>query len=99
MRPKDPIVQQELNWIEVSGFKSIAATAKVTLGPIDLIIGPNGSGKSNFIGALSFLQAIKEGRLYDYARTACGADELLHFGAKNTQEIKITLSFCDEVNG
>ncbi len=24
---------------------------------------------------------------------------MLHFGAKNTQEIKITLSFGDEVNG
>ena len=92
-------MQQELNWIEVSGFKSIAATGKVTLGPINLIIGPNGSGKSNFIGAFSFLQALKEGRLYDYVRTAGGADELLHFGAKSTQEIKITLSFCDEVNG
>jgi predicted ATPase len=92
-------VQQELNWIEVSGFKSIATTGKVTLGPINLIIGPNGSGKSNFIGAFSFLQAIKEGRLYDYVRTAGGADELLHFGAKTTQEIKIALSFCDEVNG
>lgn len=92
-------MQQELNWIEVSGFKSIAATGKVTLGPINLIIGPNGSGKSNFIGAFSFLQAIKEGRLYDYVRTAGGADELLHFGAKSTQEIKIALSFGDEVNG
>lgn len=83
----------------MSGFKSIAATGKVTLGPINLIIGPNGSGKSNFIGAFAFLQAIKEGRLYDYVRTAGGADELLHFGAKNTQEIKITLSFGDEANG
>lgn len=92
-------MQQELNWIEVSGFKSIAATGKVTLGPINLIIGPNGSGKSNFIGAFSFLQAIKEGRLYDYVRTAGGADELLHFGAKTAQEIKIALSFGDEVNG
>ncbi len=83
----------------MSGFKSIAATGKVTLGPINLIIGPNGSGKSNFIGAFSFLQAIKEGRLYDYVRTAGGADELLHFGTKGTQEIKIALSFRDELNG
>jgi predicted ATPase len=93
------MTQQELNWISIDGFKSIASTGQVTLRPINLIIGPNGSGKSNFIGAFSFLQAIKEGRLYDYVRTAGGADELLHFGAKNTQEIKITLSFGDEVNG
>ncbi len=36
-------MQQELNWIEVSGFKSIATTGKVTLGLINLIIDPNES--------------------------------------------------------
>lgn len=90
--------QQELNWISVDGFKSIASTGKVELGAINLIIGPNGSGKSNFIGAFAFLQAIKEGRLYEYVRTTGGADNLLHFGSKNTQEIKIEISFRDEVN-
>ncbi len=93
------MTQQELNWISVEGFKSIAATGKVSLRPINLIIGPNGSGKSNFIGVFAFLQAIKEGRLYEYVRTAGGADELLYFGAKQTQEIKIALSFADDVNG
>ncbi len=93
------MTQQELTWISVEGFKSIAATGKVSLRPINLIIGPNGSGKSNFIGVFAFLQAIKEGRLYEYVRTAGGADELLYFGAKQTQEIKIALSFADDVNG
>lgn len=93
------MTQQELNWISVDGFKSIASSGKVELRPINLIIGPNGSGKSNFIGVFSFLQAIKEGRLYEYVRTAGGADELLYFGSKKTQEIKIKLSFCDDVNG
>lgn len=91
-------MQQELNWISVDGFKSIASTGKVTLGPITIVIGPNGSGKSNFIGVFAFLQAIKEGRLYESVRTAGGADALLHFGSKHTQEIKIALSFRDEVN-
>jgi predicted ATPase len=93
------MTQQELNWISAEGFKSIAATGKVSLRPINLIIGPNGSGKSNFIGVFAFLQAIKEGRLYEYVRTAGGADELLYFGSKQTQEIKIALSFADDVNG
>lgn len=90
---------QELNWISVDGFKSLSATGKIFLRPINLIIGPNGSGKSNFIGVFSFLQAIKEGRLYEYVRTSGGAEELLHFGSKETQEIKIQLSFDNDVNG
>ena len=93
------MAQQELNWISIDGFKSIASSGKVELGPINLIIGPNGSGKSNFIGVFAFLQAIKEGRLYEYVRTAGGADELLHFGTKCTPEIQIGLSFRNEVNG
>ena len=92
-------MRQELDWISIEGFKSIATTGKVELRPINLIIGPNGSGKSNLIGIFAFLQAIKEGKLYEYVRTAGGADELLHFGTKNTSEIKIRLSFSDAVNG
>ncbi|MBK7547774.1 MAG: AAA family ATPase [Rhodoferax sp.] len=90
---------QELNWISVDGFKSISSSGKIHLRPINLIIGPNGSGKSNFIGVFSFLQAIKEGRLYEYVRTAGGAEEVLYFGSKETQEIKIRLSFQNDVNG
>lgn len=93
------MAQQELNWISIDGFKSIASTGQVTLRPINLVIGPNGSGKSNFIGVFSFLQAIKEGRLYEFVRTAGGADELLHFGSKVTSTIRVRLSFCDDVNG
>ena len=93
------ILQQGLNWIEVSRFKSVANTGKVTLGPINLIIGPNGSGKSDFIGAFSFLQAIMEGCLYDYLRTADGAHELLQFGTKKTQEIKFVAARVDHTAG
>jgi len=92
------MAQQELNWISIDGFKSIASTGQVALRPINLVIGPNGSGKSNFIGVFAFLQAIKEGRLYEFVRTAGGADELLHFGSKVTSTINIRLSFCDDVN-
>lgn len=93
------MASQELNWISVDGFKSISSTGKIYLKPINLIIGPNGSGKSNFISVFSFLQAIKEGRLYEYVRTAGGADEILYFGSKITNELKIQLSFDDDTNG
>jgi len=66
--------------------------------PINVIIGPNGSGKSNFIGVFSFLNEIREGHLNDYVRKAGGAEQLLLFGSKVTGEIRILVSFCQEVN-
>jgi len=91
------VTTQELDYISVKGFKSIASV-KVELMPINVIIGPNGSGKSNFIGVFSFLNEIREGHLNDYVRKAGGAEQLLHFGSKVTGEIRILVSFCQEVN-
>jgi len=88
----------ELDYITVKGFKSIASIEKMELRPINVIIGPNGSGKSNFIGVFSFLHEIREGRLNDYVRKAGGAENILHFGSKTTQEIQILVSFRQEVN-
>ena len=88
----------ELDYITIKGFKSIASLEKTALGPINLIIGPNGSGKSNFIGVFSFLNAIREGRLNDYVRKSGGAEQLLHFGSKITEEIVFFISFRQEAN-
>src|ERR1700683_837608 len=87
-----------LDYITIKGFKSIASLEKLPLRPVNLLIGPNGSGKSNFIGALAFLHAIRDGRLQDYVTKAGGAEKLLHFGSKTTKEILLHLSFRDEVN-
>jgi len=91
------VTTQDLDYISVKGFKSIAS-AKVKLMPINVIIGPNGSGKSNFIGVFSFLHEVREGHLNDYVRKAGGAEQLLHFGSKVTGEIRILVSFRQEVN-
>ena len=88
----------ELDYITVKGFKSIASVEKLALCPINVIIGPNGSGKSNFIGIFSFLHEIREGRLNNYVRGSGGAENILHFGSKKTNEIKILVSFRQEVN-
>lgn len=88
----------ELDYITVKGFKSLASIDKLALEPINIIIGPNGSGKSNFIGVFSFLHEIREGRLNDYVRKAGGAEQVLYFGSKVTKEIKIFISFREEVN-
>jgi predicted ATPase len=88
----------ELDYITVKGFKSISSIEKLRLRSINVLIGANGSGKSNFIGVFAFLHAIREGRLQDYVAKAGGADKILFFGSKETQEILIRISFEDEVN-
>ncbi|MBF0506261.1 MAG: AAA family ATPase [Nitrospirae bacterium] len=87
-----------LDYITIKGFKSIASIEKLVLQPINVIIGPNGSGKSNFIGVFSFLHAIRESHLNQYVRASGGAEQLLHFGSKITNEIRILVSFRQEVN-
>jgi predicted ATPase len=76
-----------LDYISIKGFKSISSLEKLELRPINILIGPNGSGKSNFIGAFSFLHAIREGRLQEYVTAAGGSEKLLHFGSKTTMHI------------
>lgn len=88
----------ELDTISIKGFKSIASIEKLKLGAINVVIGPNGSGKSNFIGVFSFLHAIREGHLQDYVIKAGGADKVLHFGAKVTKQLQISVSFQNEQN-
>jgi len=84
---------QPLDQITIRGFRSIAAINALTLGPINILIGANGSGKSNFLGALSFLRSIAEGRLRDTVTKASGAERLLHFGSRTTREMVFEASF------
>lgn len=88
----------ELDTITVKGFKSIASAENLRLDAINVLIGPNGSGKSNFIGVFSFLHAIRAGHLQDYVIRAGGADKVLHFGSKVTQQLEIEISFQGEEN-
>ena len=88
----------ELDYITVEGFKSIKAIEKLKLGPITVLIGPNGSGKSNFLGVFSFLNSIRQGRLQDYVLKAGGADNVLHFGSRETRHLHIHMSFQEERN-
>ena len=82
--------------ITVQGFKSIKHLEELRLRPINVLIGANGSGKSNFIGVFAFLRVIREGKLQDYVARAGGADRILHFGSKITQELRIHIAFKDE---
>ena len=84
--------------ITIKGFKSIGSIENLKLGPINILIGPNGSGKSNFIGIFSFLRDIRLGKLQDYVIRAGGAEKILHFGSKTTEDLIVRLSFDNIVN-
>ncbi len=82
---------QQLNSIEIKGFKSIKEQF-IELREINLLIGQNGAGKSNFIAAFKFLRNIIEGRLKNTTLKA-GAESLLYYGSKETKEIFLKLDF------
>ncbi|NMO22991.1 AAA family ATPase [Pyxidicoccus fallax] len=81
-----------LDRIEIEGFKSIRQMV-LDLRPVNVLIGANGAGKSNFIGVFVLLQRMMEGRLQLHVAQAGGADTLLHFGRKQTSELRLRLRY------
>lgn len=88
----------KLDHITIKGFKSIREVEKLELRDINVVIGPNGAGKSNFIGVFSFLHAIREGRLQEYVIKAGGAENVLHFGSRETPTLSLVLAFNKQVD-
>ncbi len=81
-----------LESITIQGFKSIDSIEKLELRNLNVLIGANGSGKSNFLGALAFLQAVRDGRLQSSVARVGGANRLLHFGRKVTPELSFAVT-------
>jgi len=77
--------------IKIEGYKSIKKM-DLKLCPINILIGSNGVGKSNFISFFKLVNNIYEQRLQQYSLKS-GVDNLLHYGRKNTNEIKGYLDF------
>jgi predicted ATPase len=77
--------------ITIEGFKSIRSIKDLPLRPINILIGANGSGKSNFLEAFVFLKECLEGRKDEYVERNGGADKMLHFGSKTTQELNLNI--------
>lgn len=77
--------------IKIEGYKSIKKM-DLKLSPINILIGSNGVGKSNFISFFKLVNNIYEQRLQQYSLKS-GVDNLLHYGRKNTSEIKGYLDF------
>jgi predicted ATPase len=81
-----------LDAIEVDGYKSIRS-AKIELGPINVLIGANGAGKSNLLGVFGLLSDLADHRLQLHVGREGGASAILHFGRKNTAALRIALRF------
>lgn len=77
--------------LQVVGYKSIKDIT-IELKPINILIGSNGVGKSNFISFFKLLHNIYERRLQNFSMQQ-GADNLLHFGRKQTEFIYGKLFF------
>jgi predicted ATPase len=81
-----------LDQIQVAGFKSIRDQT-LDLRTLNVLIGANGAGKSNFIEAFRLLNEIVNQNLQLFVAQSGGADRLLHFGRKVTEEIFVQLQF------
>ena len=82
----------KLDRIAVKGFKSIREM-ELDLRPLNVLIGANGAGKTNFMAIFRMLNQMMQGNLQVYVAQAGGADSLLYFGQKTTDEIRIELKF------
>jgi predicted ATPase len=81
-----------LDRIRIAGFKSIRDQT-LDLQPLNVLIGANGAGKSNFIEVFRLLHEIFSQGLQLFVARSGGADRLLHFGGKVTEEILVHLHF------
>ncbi|GAB1416537.1 AAA family ATPase [Paludibacter sp.] len=86
-----------INYIQIKNFKSIRKV-EMELKPINIFIGANGAGKSNFIGFFKLLKNIYEKSLNIYTAEEMGADNILHFGSKQSDHLSGRVEF-NNTNG
>lgn len=82
-----------LEKISITRFKSFKEIDSLSLGRINVLIGPNGSGKSNFVQAFVVARNIIDGTLQKYVARSGGADNLLHFGRKQSPAMMLYFWF------
>jgi len=82
--------------INIKGFKSINSDGQnIPLGAVNILIGANGVGKSNLISFFEMLKAITLGKFQNYIRANGGANAVLHYGIKKTNNINVELSLTE----
>jgi len=89
---------KKLDRITITNYKSIRHL-NLELSALNVFIGANGSGKSNFIGSFKFLNHLIKGNLQTYTAAQGGADIILHFGRKHSENMSFSLSFENGSSG
>ncbi|MDA0812434.1 MAG: AAA family ATPase [Verrucomicrobia bacterium] len=84
----------QLSRIHLSGYKSIRE-CELELRELNVLIGPNGAGKSNFIGFFKLIQQLLKGNLQRFVSKGGGPDAFLHFGRKQTEQLRAEVYFGD----
>ncbi|UFH48671.1 AAA family ATPase [Pseudomonas sp. KNUC1026] len=79
--------------LSISGFKSIRTMENLHLSSLNVLIGANDVGKSNFVGYFRMLSELVEGRLQIWAAKQGGAERVLSYGIKETQELVTSIRF------
>ena len=79
-----------LTKLHVAGYKSLR-DVELDFRPINVLIGANGSGKSNLVSLFKMLQRAAWGELQLFVGSSGGANVLLHYGSRVTDQILIDL--------
>jgi predicted ATPase len=79
--------------ITIKGFKSIVDLESFPLRSLNILIGANGTGKSNFISWFRMLREMAEQRLQHWVTVQGGADRIVSYGVKTTEEIRSIIKF------
>ena len=83
----------KLSKLTIKGYKSIQSLENFELTNLNILLGANGAGKSNFISVFKLLANMYAQNLQLYIQKNGGADALLHYGRKRTQELKMEFYF------
>lgn len=78
--------------ISLKGYKTFQSL-DLELRPINILIGANGAGKSNFISLFKMLSRMMRREFQLYVAQGGGADHILHYGQKRTQQLSLSLWF------
>jgi predicted ATPase len=85
----------KLSKLTIKGYKSIQNLENFELYNLNILLGANGAGKSNFISVFKLLANMYAQNLQQHIQVNGGADALLHYGKKKTQQISMEFYFLN----
>jgi len=85
--------KRRIDKLTIKGFQSIKSLEDFQLTDLNILIGANGAGKSNFVTYFRMLLEMVEGNLGTWVEKRGGADRILSYGVKETQQLESTIFF------